>query len=157
MVFVPAPLESRIDSNVQRGEPGDCWPWTGGQTDTTPGKVVYGKLKVGGVSRPAHRVVLELKLGRPLRPGMWALHTCDFGLCCNPGHLYEGTPKDNSFDRDSRCRRVPVKGERHHWAKLSDAQRVEIINRRASGEPLKSIAVDYGITDSRVSQIARAA
>jgi HNH endonuclease len=46
----------------------------------------------------AHRVVLERKLGRPIKPGYWALHTCDHRSCVNEDHIYEGTRKDNVRD-----------------------------------------------------------
>jgi hypothetical protein len=45
-----------------------------------------------------NRVALEQKLGRPLLPGMQALHTCDNPPCRNPEHLYEGTQKQNIAD-----------------------------------------------------------
>jgi hypothetical protein len=32
------------------------------------------------------------------------LHTCDNRACCNPDHLYAGTPNQNTYDRLNRKR-----------------------------------------------------
>lgn len=48
----------------------------------------------------AHHYVLRY-LG--IDPGeLWVLHECDVASCCNPWHLYLGTPQDNLHDRWSR-------------------------------------------------------
>jgi len=45
-----------------------------------------------------NRIILEEKLGRPIKEGYLSCHTCNNKGCINPDHLYEGTPKDNSRD-----------------------------------------------------------
>jgi hypothetical protein len=50
----------------------------------------------------AHRLILQRKLGRPIKPGYLALHTCDEKSCVEETHLYEGTPSDNQKDRVQR-------------------------------------------------------
>lgn len=53
---------------------------------------------IGQTVVTAARVVLEAKLGRPLRPGLLACHTCDNALCVRPEHVYEGTYTENLRD-----------------------------------------------------------
>lgn len=60
------------------------------------------RLKVGDVSRLVKHLILERKIGRPMKPGMWALHTCDNYWCHAEAHLYEGTVADNNRDTRNR-------------------------------------------------------
>ncbi len=61
----------------------------------------YGKRVVGD-----HRRALIDHLGRPLGPGMQALHGCDNPACISTesGHLYEGTHAQNMRDKAERGR-----------------------------------------------------
>jgi hypothetical protein len=97
----------RFDGKVDRSAgPDGCWPWTGARLRSGG----YGALRVGGRrgrTCRTHVLALERKLGRSLRTGNWALHTCDNPPCCNPAHLYEVTPSGNARDRDGRLRGKP--------------------------------------------------
>jgi hypothetical protein len=49
-----------------------------------------------------HRLTLERKLGRPIKPGYLSCHHCDNPACVNEDHLYEGTDSDNAIDMFER-------------------------------------------------------
>ncbi len=64
----------------------------------------YGLIYVEGQSHRAHRLALELKLGRPIAPGLVACHTCDVPGCVSAEHLWEGTTAENNLDMTRKGR-----------------------------------------------------
>jgi len=70
-----------------------CWVWKGRLT-----KDGYGYMPLWGLNiQRAHRASWFLHFGN-LPKDKLVLHKCDNKPCCNPDHLYLGTPKDNSKD-----------------------------------------------------------
>lgn len=133
-----------------KDHPDACWEWTGAR------KVLgYGKLSWEAKVTTAHRVAYALAHG-PIPNGMFVCHRCDHPPCCNPAHLFLGTPKDNIQDAKAkgRLRGGPGEGalcgEQHYASKLTDAQRAEIAN---SCDPQDMIAARLGISVSTVSRI----
>jgi hypothetical protein len=98
-------FQAKIDRSDEKG----CHLWTGSRRGKTG---EYGAYSIGRWGAPgtryvgAHRVVLELKLGRPIKPGYLACHTCDNPLCCNEDHLWEGTPSENQQDMKRKGRSI---------------------------------------------------
>lgn len=62
----------------------------------------YGQVWLDGKAQYVHRVMLEYKLGRPIRKGYETLHSCDNPSCVNPNHLSEGTHKQNMQEASER-------------------------------------------------------
>lgn len=116
-------------------------------TTNYAGYLVVG-LGVGRKQYRVHRLVLEAFVG-PCPEGMEGCH--NDSNRANPllGNLRWDTPSGNAYDRRD------YSGDQNPNAKLSDDDIGVIVARRKSGEMLKVIAADFGITPTRVSQLAR--
>lgn len=129
-------------SRVAVGEQDDCWLWTG----AVCGKG-YGVFKVRKDGRRTdvrcHRFTFLLTHGR--YPGT-ARHTCDTPLCCNPGHIVDGTRLDNVRDRVERDR---------SWQKLSRKQVAELRAKYEAGTRQCNLCREYGLNDGYVSRLVR--
>lgn len=140
------PLEVRFWRNVSRQ--GDCWEWTG-----TKNKKGYGTIDVETRTTLAHRLVLKLT-GVDLPDDKKVLHSCDNPPCVRPSHLSVGTSADNNADMVAKGRQKGVSGERHHNAKLTQAQ-VDEIREKYSDRHLSTakIAALYGVSQPAISYI----
>ena len=120
-----APTADRFMAKVDVRDPDDCWLWTGAVSSG------YGTIRGDdGKTKKAHRVALEIALGRPIDPGKFVCHTCDNPPCVNPAHLYEGTAQDNSDD-------AVVRGRNRGPGHLRPEQKMprRLANDRAAGQP----------------------
>lgn len=70
-----------------------CWVWQGNQAING-----YGLTSYRSKTRIVHRKMFEVANGVTLGRWEYACHSCDVRLCCNPAHLWKGTPLDNQVD-----------------------------------------------------------
>lgn len=141
-------LEERLLRDLVRGEPDECWLWTG--RCQTGG---YGQFSWPGGALVAHRAAWMVWVG-PIPAGAMLCHHCDVRVCCNPAHLYLGDAATNGADAVTRGRSTA--GMRHPRRKLSADQVDEIRRRYAAGGVLqRDLAVEYGVSENQVWRIWR--
>ena len=141
----PSTLDRLISKTRKAGN--GCIEWQGHRD-----RDGYGKIRLGKGRTFAHRVAYDLMVAR-IAPGLLVCHTCDNPPCCNPLHLFAGTPKDNTQDMISKGRKADSKGENGPMAKLTEKQVVAMRKRRLAGETLEELANSYGVAVSAVSRI----
>ena len=129
---------------------GDCMIWQGNVLSDG-----YGRVYVNGRPWRVHRLVVTLITGQPIPKGFVVCHTCDTPLCCNPDHLFLGTPRENHYDAMGKGRHT--KGEKVNTCKLTELQVLEILNRwRNSSKKYgmhSSMAREFGVTPANIRQI----
>jgi len=125
-----------------------CWLWLYAVNQDG-----YGIARDPTSGRPdkAHRIAFRLLKG-VIPNDLHILHKCDNPSCCNPDHLFLGTQGDNNSDRHAKGRDGNQKGMKHHNAKLTDQQVLEI---RGIGKSysVKYVAALYGVSISLIYKV----
>lgn len=145
-------VADRIERNVVRLPESGCWIYQG---STTP--FGYAYMSVRGRLTTAHRAAYELYKG-DIPSGMFVCHSCDVPQCCNPDHLFLGTPADNVRDASKKqrmSRMARIKGQQVPFSKLTAEQVVCIRRLGEQGVPRKVLAAEYGVTVPAIGYIIR--
>ncbi len=114
----------------------------------------HAKLRREG-QQLAHRVMWIRKFGF-IPEGLCILHKCDNPRCINPNHLFLGTQRDNSSDRNRKERQA--RGTKMNTAKLNE-ESVRAIRRqyvkRTNSAPSNSreLAARYNIGQEQIRNI----
>jgi hypothetical protein len=157
------PLADRFWMKVDKNGPvpphcpdlGQCWTWTAAKI-----KSGYGRIGVGPIAEPAHRVSWMLHVG-PIPPKHDVCHHCDNPSCVNPAHLFVGTRQQNVDDMMRKGRysaaargRKWHRGHDHPMAKLTEQQAREI--KRSKGlRTAVELSAQYGVNKHHVQAIWR--
>lgn len=146
-------------SHVERSEDG-CLMFTGGSRARGYGNINWQcdyTAKTRSVR--AHRLSYFLThgafpvdaKGEPLL----VRHRCHKPLCVNPACLVKGTNQQNCDDMKRAGRSLDQRGSKNHNAKLTDAQRKEVLELRKEGKTLKVIAEKFGVHLSTIGYIIK--
>ena len=135
----------RFWKHVDKLSDDECWNWVGHKNEKGYGMISYD----GKTSSKAHRVMWEREYGK-IPDGLHVLHICDNPSCVNPNHLRLGTHQDNMID-------MTVKGRAHRISlgklPLTGDDIKEIRRRWGDGEIMKTIAFDFDVSESTISNI----
>jgi hypothetical protein len=131
---------------ASRGEESACWLWTKSLVPTTGyGQVQYNKRRFA-----THRLAWMLAYGA-IPDQMHVCHKCDVRACCNPSHLFVGTPADNQ--RDCAQKKRKPHGVNHGRSVLDDDKVRQIRRLHADGHTMKAIGLQFGIDNTTVKQV----
>ena len=121
-----------------------CWEWS--RHIEQKG---YGVLIWKGKSQRAHRFSYKLHKGQ-IPEGLNVCHHCDNPKCVNPKHLFLGTAKDNSNDRDMKNRQAKgfvIKKT------LTEEQVLDIKAKLKSGVQGLQISQEFNVSPKTISHI----
>jgi hypothetical protein len=139
--FPIAYFQERFWAKVNKTD--DCWLWI-----AVKNNYGYGRFTMGGKKFLAHRLSLEMALGRELSSGLLACHSCRNRDCVNPAHLREGTPSENNADRIRDG--TDDRGSKSKTSKLTEDQVLAI---KADTRSQVVIANEYGVHQTTIGQI----
>ena len=130
---------------------GICWEWLASRD--IPPRLDYGRFKLKGKTRKAHRVCWIIVNGK-IPQGMCVCHICDNPSCVNPEHLFLGTHQDNNDDMVRKNRELYPVGEDAFPSKLTEKQVLRIRKLYATGCVSQSnLGRMYGVNQSAIWKI----
>lgn len=134
--------KSRFWAKVAIAAPDECWRWT-----ASTGNSNYGHFWIEKDGRRqcinSHRLAWVLTYGE-IENGYYVLHRCNNKRCCNPRHLFIGTPAENTAD----AMRDGLSG-----VKLRADDIRAILAERHAGRLRVEIAARHGVRETYVSEI----
>jgi hypothetical protein len=138
----------RFWRKVSRGEPEECWAWTGARTVKG-----YGNLRIDKVYLRAHRVSYEIHHGVRLERQQ-VCHRCDNPPCVNPAHLFLGDHAINGQDMAAKGR---AKNQVPPELRVQIVREYEALTRTNHGRVrgYRTIGEKFGLFHNTVGRIIR--
>ena len=130
-----------------------CLEWINAKDKNGYGHTVFVK---DGIRKTwkVHRLMYYLVYG-DIPEGKLICHTCDNPPCFNILHLFLGSPKDNSIDREKKGRARDQKGEKNYMATLSQEEIIQIRSMADSGLSQEKIGKIFHVSQTCIGKILR--
>ena len=149
------PLAERLWSKILRCEHTPyclycCWAWKAASN-----KLGYGYLSSPGKKRNrsmlAHRLAWEEWHNKRMPSHLFACHYCHVPSCCNPLHVYAGTPLQNVQDTIMAQRHSF--GERNGHAKMTAKDISLVFSLYENGDSQHKIAQHFSVSRKTIGRI----
>jgi HNH endonuclease len=129
--------------------PDGCWEWQGAKTHRGYG--LKNNLMPTGEKRcvHSHRMAWLLEHGE-VPEGLMVCHKCDNRACCNPAHLFLGTPQENTQDMIAKGRHSAPPARERRFTKEDAARMAEL---DARGVSYRAIGKVFNTTHSMVRRV----
>ena len=147
-------IEQRFWEKVNQAGPDDCWPWTRARRSKGYGQF---RIRTGESPQIASRVAWGLTYG-DIPEGLVVCHKCDNPPCCNPRHLFLGTPEENTADMVAKGRHAlaspaAVAELVVRVRRLTDSQIAEVRQLRSRGMSHRAIAARFDVHHSTITRL----
>ncbi len=125
-----------------------------------PNQGGYATTTIKGVkgNQAVTRLLVAHALGRPMKPGTHACHTCDNPPCVEPTHLWEGTPAENSADRDAKgrgARGLANARSRLDPVKVQDIRARYIPGTNQHDSNVAELAAEFGVKPQAIRDVVQ--
>lgn len=140
----------RLWSKVNIIEDNKCWEWIASRDRHGYGyfSVTRDKITKNSTSSRATYIAVN----GPIPDGLFVCHKCDNPPCCNPKHLFLGTPKDNAHDMIKKGRQATGLRALGRY-KISPEIANDIRGLRIAGWKYKDLMSKFQLCKSTISYI----
>jgi HNH endonuclease len=131
----------------------NCFEWIGSLDQDGYGITTFTPEKIKKTWK-VHRLIYFLLIGE-IAEDILVCHACDNPKCFNLNHLFLGTNKDNSQDREEkgRGRTQNQRGEKNHSATLNEVTVLQIRKMFADGTRICELVKIFNLNQPTVSKI----
>jgi len=135
--------------------PNGCWEWTAGRNPSGYGIFTVTISAYRTHTFLAHRFAFEISTATEIPHNTFVCHHCDNPPCVNPAHLFLGDRKANARDMVAKGREARGDNGRHGIAKLTPVAVISIRESYASGQRLRALTRQYGVSARTLLSLVR--